>query len=392
MKTSDPRLYDGSDPHYAPWTSASKGRVYWRCRPWAKEYPEQRATLPGTVGDGRDLERAALARDMTMAVYKWHGATPDVAPNTWAWLAHRYRTDDVSPIHDVKPNTRAGYLEFIAKIEAVLGDRSIGFLTYVEARKMARAMDAAGRSASYIGRIFRHVRILAGYGVALQAPGAREVKEMLGELRVKQGPTRTTVAAPEQVLAIVEAADAAGLHAYATGIMLQWECALRGVDVFGHWLKVPGVGGIRRGDRLWQDGLTWEMIAPDCRSFRKVVSKTRDHLSETLEFHIGPETAGRLEQLSTRVGPVIVSEQRGLPYELCSRSAIWRRLREQCGIPSEVKMMDTRAGAITQARDAGATLLELRDAAQHKDSTTTERYIRGRNTNIARVHHLRHGS
>lgn len=385
-------LYDGSDPLFCPWTSRSKDRFYWRCRPWAKEFPgAHRAALPGHAEDGNDLQRAAMARELTRAVYKWMNATPDVAPNTWAWLAHRYRTDDVSPIHDVKANTRAGYIEFIAKIEAVIGKQHIGFLTYVEARKMIRAMEGSGRSASYVSRIFRHIRILAGYGVALRAAGASDVRDMLGELRVKQGQPRTSVATPEHVLAIVEAADAQGLFAFGTGIMVQWETALRGVDVFGHWLDIPGTGGIRRGDKLWQDGLTWDMVSDDCRSFAKVVSKTRTALPETLHFQVGDETAARLRKLRGKVafGPAIVSERNGLPYLGTSRAAVWRKLRCEAGVPDTVKMMDTRAGAITQAASAGATLIELRDAAQHRNSDTTQRYLRGRNESIARVHHLR---
>ncbi|GIT90116.1 hypothetical protein JANAI62_04010 [Jannaschia pagri] len=392
MTTSRPdqRLYDGSDPLYCPWTTKSGSYAYWVCRPWAQHFPgPKRVKLEGPTPE----DRAAMARKLTRDVYQWSQNGTGLAPHTWSWLIYRYENDDVSPIQDVKANTRAGYVEAFAKIGRVIGDRPIGFLTYAEAKKMIRAMQANGRSDSYISRLFRHLRILVGYAVLLEAPGASKVRTMLGELKVKQPRPRSSVATAEQVAQIVEAADAKGLAAYATGLLIQWESALRGVDVFGHWLEAPGVGGIRRGKRLWQDGLTWSMVSDDCRSFAKVPSKTLNSLPEEMIFRLSDTTAQRLETLATRskVGPVIVSERLGTPYTRDSRAAIWRALRADRGISDDVKMMDTRAGALTEAADAGASLVQLRDAAQHTTTDTTQRYLRSRNDNIHNVHELRRG-
>jgi hypothetical protein len=47
--------------------------------------------------------------------------------------------------------------------------------------------------------------------------------------------------------------------------------------------------------------------------------------------------------------------------------------------------MDSRAGAITEATDAGATLEETRHAATHSDTKMTQRYSRGSSDKIAAV-------
>jgi hypothetical protein len=47
------------------------------------------------------------------------------------------------------------------------------------------------------------------------------------------------------------------------------------------------------------------------------------------------------------------------------------------GIPDAVWNMDARAGAITEAEDAGADLDDARAAAAHTQASTTARYSRG---------------
>ena len=57
---------------------------------------------------------------------------PESPAGTWAELLLRYRTDKFSPIQNVKSNTRDGYLEQIAKLDAAIGHMRIEDLTYEE--------------------------------------------------------------------------------------------------------------------------------------------------------------------------------------------------------------------------------------------------------------------
>jgi hypothetical protein len=169
------------------------------------------------------------------------------------------------------------------------------------------------------------------------------------------------------------------------------------VDVFGQWLRDPdGTGGIRRGTERWADGLTWDMVEPDLSAFSKVISKTASALPEPTRFSLedATEIQARLRLLGNggRVGPVIVSERERLPYALSSRSQAFKRLRNQLGLRSEITMMDTRAGALTEGGTAGADLLVLRDAAGHLNAATTNRYIRTREANIVRLVKMRNDS
>ena len=53
------------------------------------------------------------------------------------------------------------------------------------------------------------------------------------------------------------------------------------------------------------------------------------------------------------------------------------RNRSQAGIPDGVWNMDARAGAITEAEDAGANIDAIRSSAGHNNASITARYSRG---------------
>ena len=63
----------------------------------------------------------------------------------------------------------------------------------------------------------------------------------------------------------------------------------------------------------------------------------------------------------------------------------WRIVATDAGIPVHVRNMDTRAGAISEAADAGVALEDIRHAATHSDVKMTARSSRGSEDKIARV-------
>ncbi|MGE3992558.1 MAG: hypothetical protein AB7F49_32100, partial [Pseudorhodoplanes sp.] len=88
-------------------------------------------------------------------------------------------------------------------------------------------------------------------------------------------------------------------------------------------------------------------------------------------------------------GPVIVYEKTGRPWNQTYFRQAWRGLANDCGIPKSVRNMDSRAGAITEATDAGADLEHVRHAATHSDIGMTQRYSRGDAGKTANVMRLR---
>lgn len=385
--------------HDAPgisWTDPK--RAFWRAAPRfiRAGYGIKRIRLPGQKGDGQDAERARLCREYQREAERWLDALdkPKLKLGSWKHLIARYRTDEFSPLNEVKANTRRGYLESCVYWEGVIGDLKVSETDYEEVKRLERAMLQNGKSADHVHRVFTQMRRLASYGRQIKFEGARDLVEVLSDIRFKLPPPRNVAPTRAQIMQIVSKADEEGMFAFATGLLIQFELTLRGVDVFGQWFDDDGKsGGIVHEGKRWQDGLTWDMVEPDFGGFSKVISKTARSMPDPIRFDLTdlPEIRSRLRLLANggRVGPVIVTERFRRPYRLDSRSQAWRRLRDALKLPKNIWMMDTRAGAVTEAKRLGADPMALRDAAQHANLSTTSRYMRDRSEGVAKVVKLR---
>lgn len=382
-------LSDGSDPLYSPCTSVTKGYVYWKAPKAARLQGYQPATVKlGRVGIDDPCALAFEARRLTLDMLA-ATKSEDHAIGTWAWLIQRYQRDDISPYQDVKGNTQEDYRWTCEFWLEEIGRSRIASMTYERIREAEIAMRKAGRSAAFIQRKMSGLRRIAKYGSALGNKDAREVSAVLSEIRFASGSKRASTMTRDQVQAIIEEADARGLHGFALGVLLQWTYVLRAVDVRGQWLPAEGnESGIVKGGQRWQDGLTWDMISPDLKTFRKVISKTERSRPEAMEFEITEEVRARLQRLGGgRIGPVIT--QGGLPYTRFAWAKTFSAIRKHLGMPETLWLMDARSGAITEAREMGADPFSIRDAAQHASITTTDRYVRSRSESAAKIVQLR---
>ena len=84
-------------------------------------------------------------------------------------------------------------------------------------------------------------------------------------------------------------------------------------------------------------------------------------------------------------GPVIVYSETGRPFITYQFRWVWRKVADLAGIPRSVRNMDSRAGAISEATDAGAELEHVRHAATHSNISMTSRYSRGAAEKTAKV-------
>ncbi|MFY0633635.1 MAG: recombinase [Vannielia sp.] len=395
MTRYDDALWDDSDPLYSPHLNWAKPTIaYWTApkAAVAAGYAIKRERLDGQKGDGQDQNRAARCRRLTREMVRWmEGEGRPADKDTWLYVIGRYRSDDYSPLQEVKANTRAGYIEQIDKIARVIGDTRIEALTYEAAAKIKTAMVTKHRSPDYIKRWFTTLRRVAKYGGALGINGCANAYALLQVIKLPTPVPRDVYPTRDEVEAIVDAADAKGMFAFGTGYLLCYELCLRAVDVRGQWL--PGEGGINRDGKRWQDGMTWDMIDPDITVLTKTPSKTMKSMPKAYEWDLTllPVLQARLKLLKNAggVGPVITSERSGLPYTLYGWSQAFRRLRDACGVRKELTAMDVRAGGVTEATALVQNPNDLKDAAQHKNLTTTARYQRNRSSGANKVIELR---
>jgi hypothetical protein len=385
-----PALWDGSDPFYSPCLSRSRDLFFWRAPKLYIKAGQSAAPipLPGRLDDDQGLDRAKRCRDLTRAMVRWHeneGTNAKVALGTWMWLIGRYKTDEYSPFHNVKSNTRLSYLAQFKHWEDAIGGVEIAKTDYEAIMRWIKVMKDKNRTVDHISRMFRHLRILTSYGVMVKAVGAKDVRDILSEMKLKSPRPRTQSPTQAQIEGIIAAADKAGNKAFALGLSFQWWLTLRAVDVRGQWLK--------DGDtKRWADGLTWAMISKDLYTLTKVPSKTEESMPEALVWDLTPllDLRRRLSEIpmESRIGPVIV-QSNGVPFLSRRWSMLFRKFADRAGVPKEVWGMDTRAGAINHAKRSGASRLEMQHQANHADAKTTERYIRQRSDTANDVIQLR---
>lgn len=396
MSHFEKALWDGSDPTYAPclkFGGRNSEYAYWVAPPRFVKAGWQTRRVPlGRFDRSKPVppELALRCRELTQEIVRWYdNEVPKVEPGTWKWLIGRYQSDEFSPYQSVKANTREGYAYWLGQVEAVMGKVLVAKTTYEMLMRVQQGKEAKGRSTHHIHSWFSALRRVARYGVLIEAPDAARVSEILSNMRIPTPAARQTFATHEHVMAIVQAADQHKLDAFAAGILIQWWFGLRAVDVRG-----------QRLDGEWADGLTWGMFSDDFSSFQKVISKTRKSLPQAYTFDVSavPGLRERLANLNASLYPrlkepdmpIALSKKTGKPYTESGWNQAWRRMRKIAGVPADVWMMDTRAGAITEASQLpGVSISELRNAAQHKDATTTGRYIRSRSDDLNKVVSLR---
>ena len=97
------------------------------------------------------------------------------------------------------------------------------------------------------------------------------------------------------------------------------------------------------------------------------------------------ERGYRPKSLRIWTGPIIISEASGRPWHAVEFRRNWRLAAINAGIPKSVRNMDSRAGAITEALDAGALPDQVRKTATHSDLSMTQKYSRGDASAIVEV-------
>lgn len=300
-------------------------------------------------------------------------------------LIRRYQKDKASPYHDLKWNTRRNdYDPSLAILERAFGARSLAALGQADLRrwydeaKKPKTEGGAERVRRAHGLI-KVLRVLMSFGIAAELPECERLAKILGAMRFKQPARRRVRLEWSHVEAFMPKAIEMDRLSLAIGTALQFETGMRQRDVIGEWEPVgsnaPTAGIVLRG-RRWVHGLTWSDISSDF-VIRKATTKTGALIA--VDLRLCPLVLELLDLVPAdqRVGPIVVDETAGRPYAEWAYAREWRVVAEAAGIPADVWNADARAGAITEAEDAGAELDVIRGAVGHTQVSTTARYSRG---------------
>jgi integrase len=307
-------------------------------------------------------------------------------------LSRRFQIDAESPVQGWKFNTRRSQLHVVGTIEKAFGARALAALGLKDFRRWYEAAKAPKKpgGAERVDRackIIKMVREMLRYGIAAELAQAEcsRLVTILEATEFKGPKRRRSRLEYGQVLAFIAKAIEAGRPSLALGTALQFETGMRQRDVIGEWLPVPAgeePSGIvlrgRRGKgwRRWSSGLTWADLGRDFM-ISKETTKTGSLVSHDLKlFPIVVELLAAFP-IERRLGALIVDETAGRPYAEFAYARDWREIARAAGIPDAVWNTDARAGAITEAEDAGADLDTIRASVGHTQLSTTARYSRG---------------
>ncbi len=367
----------------APQLVWDRGVPAWRATRAAIKagFPTKRVNL-SFFGDD---EAALVARchRLTAEMNEWlsGGRNRDVTFNgTIRAVINLWQIDKDSPYRLIEASSRHPYDVYARMIVETVGERRVDAVDGRDLRRWHAEWSAPledGRKPRLAAARMAVIVLKNAltFAATCRKPGCTELREILSKIRFAGPRPRTEAPTAAEIVAARKAAHDIGHSAAALAYALQFEGAMRQWDVVGKWVpladKKPSL--IIDGAKKWV-GPMWSQI-DEHLILRYTPAKT--------QFTSGAEVVLDLSQLpmvleelakvppETRRGSLIVNPRTGLPYRPWYFQDIWKKVRKITGIKKEVWNRDTRAGAVTEGRQAGALTDDLAKTAGHSDKRTT---------------------
>lgn len=305
-----------------------------------------------------------------------------------------YQTDRDSPFRKLRYETRRFYRQLCKRIETDFGETPVGDIKARQILHWHAGIKDEGKVAmahALVGMF----RTLCSFGSTfLEDDGCAKLSGVLSNMRFEMPKPRNERLTAEQAVLIRAQAHKAGWHSIALAQAFQFELMLRQKDVIGEWVPFSENGPVTDvldGNNKWLRGIHWKEIDDSLR-LTHITSKRQKMVDPDL--NLAPMVMEELAMIYgagfTRAdlpasGPIIVNEKNGRPWIANEFRRWWRKIAKDAGVPVTVRNMDSRAGAISEATDAGADLEHVRQAATHSDIGMTQRYSRGQQDKVAGV-------
>lgn len=318
-------------------------------------------------------------------------------------LLETYQTDRVSTFHKLRYHVRQNAKSILRRLIEKCGHVELGAIKHRQLVEWHMDWSAGGKFAS-AHSLIGQIRVACNYGAAmLENEQCERIAMVLHRMKFPHGPARTERLMVDQAIAIRTAAhDHFGWPSIALGQALQFELLLRQGDVIGTWVpeSEPGEAIVSHGGQKWFRGLCWNEIDDNLILKHRTSKKQKDleidlRLSPMVieEFNIlapgaivvTDEGVTVNRSLLPASGPVMICDTNGLPWAATEFRRKWRIVANHAGVPKTTRNMDSRAGGITEATEAGADIEHVKHAATHSDISQTQRYSRGATEKIAEV-------
>lgn len=304
-------------------------------------------------------------------------------PGTFGIVIADFMSEPESTFQGLRYHVRENHRTMLRRVDDRYGFWKLTAIDTRDIKAWYRDWSSDGKIASghaFIGQL----RTLLTHGVLLLPDGpereqCRRIKELLSGMKFPQPAPREERLTAEQAIAIRAAAhEHFGWHSIALAQALQFELMLRQKDCIGEWVPIeePGESDVTHRGEKWLRGLRWSEVDENM-ILRHVTSKRQKPV--VVDLRQCPMVAEELELSVSRSvsGPIVICDTTGLPWKASEFRRKWRLVARHAGVPDNIRSMDSRAGAITEALDSGVDKDLVRQAATHSNIAMTMRYDRG---------------
>jgi hypothetical protein len=368
------------------WRTRSNGAqaAYWVATPAAVKagYRPKTVRLHHEAGDPLLASRChVLQAEMLTWLEQAGKGRPTHYDGTYASLVRFYETHPDSPYHELHPNTQRTYSNTMKLLMVHKGKRLVRQTDASDVRRWYKELSDT-HSVGWAYYTINVLKSVLSFGATKRIAECRLLRVELREAKFRAGKRRDRFMTFAQVNAFRHKAHEMGYGWMALMVTAQFCFAMRRRDIIGEWLPAGADAiGIRYRTRIWRDGWTFDQI--DSRGvFRKLVSKTEE-TSGVVAVHRVADFPILLEEMKQvgwpserRAGPVIIDPRTGLPPPYWTCRYLFRRIATAAKIPEEVWNMDARAGANTEAYEAGVTKEEAMAMMTHTQENTNRGYLR----------------
>lgn len=292
-----------------------------------------------------------------------------------------YELHKRSPYKSLKPGSRVPYDHYLGRMKGHIGPVRVDDISGVDIFEWHDVWSDNGRYLAAAAMARAVLGAAISFGVMLRLDGCAELAVVLDEAKKKlpQPRPRDQSATADQIIAARKAAHEYGRASSALAYALEYETTLRLWDVIGQWWPMDegGISDVLDPERntKWF-GLQWEDIDDDL-VLHYTPSKTSDKTGIAISYPLtkAPMVLEELQHwpAEMRRGPVIVSEETGLPYRARIFAQRWTVDRKTAGLPKTLWARDLRASGITEGRASAVTIDDAAKVAGHSSKQTTAR-------------------
>lgn len=354
---------------------------------------------PPTEKEAKHIKAQCERQQAEMLMFSRAGefTVPD-GVRTLRELLEKYETDPASRHGKKRFHTRKNHEGVLKHIKATHGDAQ---LTDIRFKTLQLWYDEWSDDGQKKASGHMHIAMLrSAFAFGMSVLEDEECERLCGVTRQLRLPTgdgaREEVITAEQATIHRAKCREVGYFSMALAQAFQFDLMFRQKDIIGEWvpLSEKEVSDVihREKPMKWVRGLRWEDISDDF-ILTKVTSKKGKKVS--FDLRLAPMVMEDLQILidflggKPSKGPVIVLESTAQPWFAVMFRQIWRKVARICKIPDNVQNRDSRAGAISEATEAGAELEHVKHAATHSNISMTERYARLRDKKIRNVQLIR---